>query len=433
MCIDCWVPELLKNSIRVRKKKNENGDSGSSGRAQNDDRSLEEMVKDARCSVERKVAAAVKAKEKALKKAVIAKNAVELASNALDLAVEKDGNGKTISEGLARNASHKGNGVTDVTRVVDDAELAFRLHRAMNSSPRISKNTCSVNMSCSDVLKKTGSNGISPKWTDSVSHEGRKAGGCTNSKLDEVQERSISETPVYVKSKEGGSALVSDRLRPVLKTYSRNNLKRNECFRNGEVGDTVSVGVDESVLKTYRRNNLKRKECLENGETSDVVTSAVVKPELRTYTRNVLKRKECLGNGEVGDLGTCTIHDDTRIVSESQCCLQDEVKMELPVDSTQNFSLEQSNGGIIQQEGGANARPEQCLLEYSKRIRGSSQGLQTDVSSYCTAFNKENQASAPRLAYCSAECSMLSDASLHSCVVNLQGCASVVGSSQEGI
>ncbi|XP_071935792.1 uncharacterized protein [Coffea arabica] len=433
VCIDCWVPELLKNSVRVRKKKNENGDSGSSGRAQNADRSLEETVKDAHCSVEKKVALAVKAKEKALRKAVVAKNAVELASNALDLAVKKDGIGKTISEGLMGNASHEGSGVSDVTRVVDDAELAFRLHRAMNSSPRISKNTCSVNLSCSDVLKKNGSNGISPNWMDSGSHEGGKAGGCTNSKLDEVQERSISETSAYVESKEGGSVLASGSLKPVLKTYSRNNLKRNECFRNGEVGDTMSVGVIKPVLKTYRRNNLKRRECLENGEIGDAVTSAVVKPVLRTYTRNVLKRKECLGNGEVGDLGTCTIKDDTRIVSESQCCLQDEVKMELPVDSAWNFSPEQSSGDIIQQEGSANAKPEECLLEYNKRIRGSSQGLQTDASSYCIAFNKENQASAPRLAYCSAECSGLSDASLHSCVVNLQGCASVVGSSQEGI
>ena len=69
---------------------------------------LEDVVKDANCAMEKKVAVAVKSREVAVKKAGVANRAVELANNALE--------------------------------ECDDAELAFRLHRAMNSSPRISKN-----------------------------------------------------------------------------------------------------------------------------------------------------------------------------------------------------------------------------------------------------------------------------------------------------
>lgn len=69
---------------------------------------LEDVVKDVNCVVQKKFEAAVKAREMAVKKADVAKRAVELANNALG--------------------------------EFDDAELAFRLHRAMNSSPRISRN-----------------------------------------------------------------------------------------------------------------------------------------------------------------------------------------------------------------------------------------------------------------------------------------------------
>ncbi|KAL3515576.1 hypothetical protein ACH5RR_022478 [Cinchona calisaya] len=394
VCIDCWVPELLKKSIGVgKRKKNENVDSGSLGKAQiGGDRSLEEMVKDANCMVEKKVAVAVKAKDKALRKAVVAQNAVELATNALDFAKKKDGSGK--SEGLVRNSSNTGNDVGDVTRVVDDGELAFRLHRAMNSSPRILKNICSENLSRLDVLNKMGSSGISPKWMDSGSRESGKVQVCTNSELTENQERSISEALAHRACKGSGCSTVSGWLKPVLKTYSRNNLKRKECLENGGLG----VVVKPVLKKTYTRNNSKRKQCLENGKVGDAVTSDVVKPVLKTYTRNNLKRKECLENGEVGDVvtsigvvETSTSNDDSKIVSESQFCLQDESKMELHVDNAWAFSLDQSNGGIIQQEGSCNARPQQYLLRDSKRTTSSSQDLQNDASSYLVTFQREYQ------------------------------------------
>ncbi|KAE8671197.1 putative Tetratricopeptide repeat-like superfamily protein [Hibiscus syriacus] len=69
---------------------------------------LEDVVKDANCAVEETVEDAVKASGMAVSKAVVANKAVELENSKLE--------------------------------ECDDAELAFRFHRAMNSSPRISKN-----------------------------------------------------------------------------------------------------------------------------------------------------------------------------------------------------------------------------------------------------------------------------------------------------
>ncbi|XVE93070.1 hypothetical protein REPUB_Repub01dG0158400 [Reevesia pubescens] len=109
VCIDCWVPEQIARKRGIlRRNKKAKISKVSEARDGEGAKLLEDIVKDANCAMEKKVEAAVKAREMAVKKAFLAKQAVELAYNALE--------------------------------ECDDAELAFRLHREMNSSPRISKN-----------------------------------------------------------------------------------------------------------------------------------------------------------------------------------------------------------------------------------------------------------------------------------------------------
>ncbi|KAL6005494.1 hypothetical protein ACLOJK_006061 [Asimina triloba] len=113
-CVDCWSPKspggcskgaaLTGNSCSRRCR-----------------RSLEDVVKDANLNVAKTAEAAAQAKANALNKAAAARRAAELARNALDLAV-------LASKDESGNYS-----------VVDDQELALMLHRALNSSPRISK------------------------------------------------------------------------------------------------------------------------------------------------------------------------------------------------------------------------------------------------------------------------------------------------------
>lgn len=116
VCVDCWVPRPIavfrgRRNIR-RKDKSCEGLDGA--------KSLEDVTEDANCEVGKKIEAATRAREEALRKAVVARRAMELATNAVDFIAKRN--------------------ETREKEVVDDAELAFRLHRAMNSSPRISRN-----------------------------------------------------------------------------------------------------------------------------------------------------------------------------------------------------------------------------------------------------------------------------------------------------
>jgi hypothetical protein len=103
-------------------------------------RSLEDVVKDAACTVQEKVESAVRARELAVRKALEARKAADVARKALDLVANNEG-GKENNDN------------------VDDIELAFQLHRAMNSSPRISSNLCLVNSSCLGVTMIGEGNG----------------------------------------------------------------------------------------------------------------------------------------------------------------------------------------------------------------------------------------------------------------------------------
>ncbi|KAA8536499.1 hypothetical protein F0562_028977 [Nyssa sinensis] len=228
VCIDCWVPKLLANSEKVYKRSRKKK-VVSKPCLVSDSRvlvngggykSLEDVVKDANCVVEEKIAVAAKAKENAVRKAVVAKRAVGLANCALDLVAKKGGKG-VKSESLASSSSAS----ATMSMVVEDAELAFWLHRAMNSSPRISKNLCSINSSCMAFPNIWDCNGnLSVRMSGSrgsPSPSGcRKLAVCTN-----------------------------DHLKPGNTIYARFSTMDNECRENGEIGlddrvDRCSVGHD---------------------------------------------------------------------------------------------------------------------------------------------------------------------------------------------
>ncbi|KAI6701682.1 hypothetical protein NL676_016006 [Syzygium grande] len=150
VCVDCWVP---KSMVRVNgaSKRRSNGRAvcglGRPRLLEDGDcamKSLEDVVKDANCAVELKNAAACKAKEKAQKKVAVATRAVELATDALDKVANKDASSLLLCKERGGDCDDK---------VVDDEVLAIQLHRSINSSPRISKNFCSVNRSCTDVSR----------------------------------------------------------------------------------------------------------------------------------------------------------------------------------------------------------------------------------------------------------------------------------------
>lgn len=135
ICVDCWVPKSLvkrRELLTCRKICNSSADLGiSNSRVSNGGGSC--------AVVERKIVFALMATEMIGRKPFVPKK-----SNALDLEVKREEGGE-IHKKVASD---------------DDAELAFQLHRSMNSSPRISKNLCVVNSSDSHVPKKQECDGV---------------------------------------------------------------------------------------------------------------------------------------------------------------------------------------------------------------------------------------------------------------------------------
>lgn len=135
ICVDCWVPQSLvkrRKFLTYRKICTNSTNLGISN----------SMVSNGGGScavVERKIVFALMASGMKVRKPLLPKK-----SNALDSEVKRDEGGE-IHKKVASD---------------DDAELAFQMHRSMNSSPRISKNLCVVNSSDSHVPKERDYGGV---------------------------------------------------------------------------------------------------------------------------------------------------------------------------------------------------------------------------------------------------------------------------------
>ncbi|KAK9989196.1 hypothetical protein SO802_029435 [Lithocarpus litseifolius] len=184
VCVDCWVPKPIalsrSRSRSQSQSQNFKGNSDESSRVLpdlNSLKSLQDAANDASSVAKNKIEAAVKAREEAVRKALVARKAVELANSALDL-VASDANNKE-EDGV----------------FIDDVELAFRLHRVMNSSPRISSNFCSLNTSCLAIIPRSAASG-NPSVCGKLQL-------CSDNKLCENPDKSVSEPSVCVRPSDG--------------------------------------------------------------------------------------------------------------------------------------------------------------------------------------------------------------------------------------
>ncbi|MFS7996020.1 putative chromatin regulator PHD family [Helianthus anomalus] len=114
VCVDCWIPEAIAKSIRARKRRI---------------RKMNKELCEGRVCVremKRKVVVGLKARDVVVKKAMVSKSAVELGKGVLSVV-----DCRNVAVG----------GANGEVKAVDDVELAILLHRAINSSPRISRCT----------------------------------------------------------------------------------------------------------------------------------------------------------------------------------------------------------------------------------------------------------------------------------------------------
>ncbi|KVH93441.1 hypothetical protein Ccrd_004497, partial [Cynara cardunculus var. scolymus] len=235
VCVDCWVPDAVANSIKARKRKSKRKNRESCERAA----TLPESRVSVRETnvphlssevVEKKVAAAARASQTALRKAVVAKNAVELAKGVLSVV-----------------ASRKAAG-SPQKKVVDDAELAFMLHRAINSSPRTSRYACLMssysgeNASITCYSRRRGRKKTSLMNSSSLDvplicySRRRRQCGMRNSALD---------APLVCYSRKGG--MRNSAFDAPLVCYSRRRASSRAC----------------SHVRECEQNSLNGKECQE--------------------------------------------------------------------------------------------------------------------------------------------------------------------------
>ncbi|XP_038684804.1 uncharacterized protein LOC119984771 isoform X2 [Tripterygium wilfordii] len=209
--------------------------------------SMEYVVKDANAVVEKKVKAAERAREVAPRKAVVglaARKAVELASNALDLIAKRDEHG-----------SVKG---CDSDDKIDDVELAFRLHRAMNSSSRSSKTFCPVNSGCVVAMTMRDENAVACR------------------KLEISVDRSASGHPDCVKIGDGDSSSYRDYSKSHPSVYVRRKRK-------------VGKSCDKSNHEDVELNSIEG-----NGSCSNkLLNSSIGDESLHSESQIYCKQEDC--------------------------------------------------------------------------------------------------------------------------------------------
>ncbi|KAK6121324.1 hypothetical protein DH2020_044937 [Rehmannia glutinosa] len=371
VCVDCWVPELLKNSIRVCGRSESKGGSKDKGEAKV---LLKNLVKNAKCEAGKKM------KDQALSRAKVAKNVVDLDNGALDL-LAKNGKDSSKAENLNCNGT---------IEVVDDAELAIQLHRAMNSSPRILRSKPVVNSNALDVLNIRHWNGLSYKRSRIGKNRGedQKLGTFANNAENERMMNRLGEN---------NSCIGVTGLYLGLQCYKRDKMRKIWQLDedNTVVSDSKSSSPAEQKCNLHSDDS--RTSCSMNSDADISEAPICVNAdrnnvdrfghELVIYKRSRFKRKLCQADGLVGVSGECCSLDNRGMAFLSESCKLDETELgtgcQVKSDTEANLP-----------SGDCNADRDRYHLKYSKRTTGTKSG-----SSFLHfgTFLSENQASAHAL------------------------------------
>ncbi|KAL2941850.1 Dothistromin biosynthesis peroxidase dotB [Bienertia sinuspersici] len=313
VCYDCWIPKLLENDYYARVSQNRNkkkgvnvglesmNSLGSSGvcNSQEKGKALEVGVNGAHDVAQEKVTVTLGVKEKALNKAMDAKRAVVLASSAVGLnAMDKDGD---------RRGS-----VVD-----DDAQLAIRLHRVMNSSPRISRNSCLLNTHCLDVPVMNGNvdglefqAGGETSCSSKPTNIGVNEQNGLSTTRQECEQHCVRTQDEKCGGDFGGGLITYCRKGQT--TFEAKCKEELDCFQNscdsgwssGDVGTKEELGCS---LKTYQRRLAKVERCeVEHGHWS------------KTYSRRHPAISHCKNNVMYGSFN---LDNGTHALAVSlKCC-----------------------------------------------------------------------------------------------------------------
>lgn len=283
---------------------------------------------------ERTDVVATKAKEKAMRKVVLAERALEFANGALAVAKKKGESEKNECSVACDDSGADDGGCV----VFDDAKLAIRLHRAMNSSPRISRrfslgNPNGLAVQCVG-LDKGDSSVRSSKLNGELSFTYKRRGSskprcfgptdvCIDSKVSEKDDTSHSESSVCRTPSEEGD------VNNELLVYKR---KCKNCDEHKEKGEVIpkndSMVFGNQICRTqdmlvYRR---KCKKCNEFRVKEEVIPeNSMGFQDQVCHTQDVLVyRRKCKREDEDLIISEEIPEDSMNIESQS-CHMQYEL------------------------------------------------------------------------------------------------------------
>ncbi|PIN06158.1 hypothetical protein CDL12_21294 [Handroanthus impetiginosus] len=395
VCVDCWVPDLLKNSIRVCGRSENKARLKGKGEARD---FSEKVAKHEKCGMEKKVKVVPKAKEQGLRRDTVAKNAVDLANGGLDLSAKKDKDGSETENTDCGGA----------IEVVDDAELAIQLHRVMNSSPRISRSKCLVNSNALDALNIRKWNGLSYKRSrfGKQQSEGEKLQMCRYSAEDERMK----------KPRENGPCIDVNGLNVALLPYKRDKNRRiwqlndekdlvAESMSNQLAGMKINFHSDDGRTRYSMTSSPDVSEdsipinadCSNSCINGDRLGQALI-----SYQRRRFKQKACQVNGLLGVSEECSPCDNHGGAFKPEYCQSDDTGL-------RTGCLLKNDTEVILPSESCDAERDRYHLKYLKRVTGTKSD--SSFLPYGT-FLSENPACEPALSYSGAGYDMKCDGKL---------------------
>ncbi|GER47167.1 DNAse I-like superfamily protein [Striga asiatica] len=286
VCIDCWVPELLKNSVMICRRSENSGRSKENGK----EHEAEKKVPPSRAKVGKK--------------------------NVED------------SESLETNNLSCGG----TLEVVDDAKLAIQLHRAINSSPRnlrggdLAKNSSDLDVSC--IMNWSG---VSYKRSHLGKNniEDQKIGRCANIAQNERMTwlGNIDYRFDSAEVSQGLKCYKRDKTRKIWKLTEDNAMAYEAISSPHDIGileASISGDADRNrvdrygkELLSYRRCGSKRKLFQESG--------IGVSGESNSQDNHEANFKPDFSQMDDGGfrLGCQIKSDDTEVILPNECCIVD--------------------------------------------------------------------------------------------------------------
>ncbi|KAL1557805.1 hypothetical protein AAHA92_08345 [Salvia divinorum] len=360
VCVDCWVPELLKNSFQVLG----GGDIGGLKEKGEGKDMLENSEQNGKCGVETNIEKVVKAKDQVTR-----------------------GNGTIDEDGLVDGASNllvknyrgslkAGSSNCSGETEADDAELSIQLHRVMNSSPRILRGMPLGSSNDVDASNTRNWKGLSYK------RSGLGKRGTGDQKLDSCADSAVNDSSIgltglrlglirYRRDKKRRIWSIDNENTEISESTSSqqpalNNLHSDEagvaCLDDAGIECSDEAGVGCSLMSGADTSEYPS--CDNIGRTNSCADEGRIGKELITYKRTRVGKKVFQMKGLIDVSGNSSPCGNCGLTFEAACCQYDSAILN-------TSSLVKIKTEEFLPSGTYDTEQDRYHLKYVKRIPGT--------------------------------------------------------------